>query len=606
MVTAVAAALALLIEYGFPAEQHPLPVPVLEAIELSAVVMFVIARAAELLAAPARAEHLARNWLDYALIGLGAGALAVEFELTRQPVLKAGTVYVATMQAMILARSGLQLLRFNVAFSQTKLHPARLMVLSFSAAIVVGTLLLALPAASHPSLRGDQWYYQARHLLNCLFTATSATCVTGLVVYDTGQDFTRFGQAVILILIQLGGLGIMIFGSVFGLMLGRQLSLRESLVLQDTLSYQTLGQIGRMVKFICIVTFLVEAIGAAALYPMWDAAIPAAERCFRSVFHAVSAFCNAGFALQRDNLVGYRGAWQVYGVIMPLIVLGGLGFPVLYDLYEAARRALRMQPTRRPASQSERPILPQRRGLSLHSKLVLSTSLILIVVGAAWLWFFETPTRLGSRHRILPTGRIIVRAPANSMTALDPAERVLAALFQSVTTRTAGFNTVRTDTEAMSPASHFLMCLLMFVGGSPGSTAGGVKTVTFAVLILSVMATLRRREHVEAFSRSISLDLVKKAAALITLMLLLVSLVILVLCVTEKATMSQIIFEAFSACGTVGLSTGITPQLTIPGRVVIILAMFAGRLGPLTLLIALAGRVRTARYEYPEEPVMIG
>ncbi len=607
LATALAAAVALVIEYGFPTEEHPIPRGLLEAIELSAVAMFVLARAVTLWMAPARLEHLRRDWLDYSLIGAGVAALGIEFELTHQPVFKAGTIYIATMQVMILARSGVALLRFNLAFSQTKLHPARLMVLSFTAAIVLGTALLALPAASRAALGGDQWYYQARHLLNCLFTATSATCVTGLIVYDTGQDFTLFGQVVILVLIQLGGLGIMIFGSVFGLMLGRQLSLRESLVLQDALSHETLGRIGRMVKFICIATFLVESVGALMLYPMWDQSVgSAADRWFYSIFHAVSAFCNAGFALQHDSLIRYHGVWQVYGVVMPLIVLGGLGFPVLLNLFEVGRARAQGRWQRWRGQPGRTPHYGARENLSLHGKLVLSTTGILIVVPASWLWFFETPTRLGSRHRVLPTVRIVVEAAPESMTGLSAGQRVLAALFQSVTARTAGFNTVRTDADALTPASHFLMCMLMFIGGSPGSTAGGMKTVAFAVLVLSVGAALRRRENVEAFSRSIPLRLVEQAATLTILMLSLVGFVTLVLCATEKAPMSELMFESFSACGTVGLSMGITPQLTSVGRVVIIVAMFAGRLGPLTVLIALAGRVQAARYEYPEEHVVIG
>ena len=233
---------------------------------------------------------------------------------------------------------------------------------------------------------------------------------------------------------------------------------------------------------------------------------------------------------------------------------------------------------------------------------------VLILVPAIMLWALETPTRYTSRFQVTPVGAVDTSQTKETwMAGMSPGERALAALFQSVTTRTAGFHTVRIDQDALSPASHFLMCILMFVGGSPGSAAGGVKTVTITVLLLAVVTTLRRRERVEAFSRTIGVELLRRAATLVILMWSAISAFTLILCYTERGTLLEVLFEVVSACGTVGLTSGdLTARLTEIGQAVIILAMFVGRLGPLTLLIALAGRMHSAQYEYPEEPVIIG
>ncbi|UCG32873.1 MAG: TrkH family potassium uptake protein, partial [Phycisphaerales bacterium] len=418
-----------------------------------------------------------------------------------------------------------------------------------------------------------------------------------------------FGQIVILILMQLGGLGIMIFGGIFGLLLGRNITLRETMALQDAISRDTIGQIGSLVKFIVASTFALEAIGAVFLYPMWDVSVAGPARClYLSVFHAVSAFCNAGFALQPDSLIAYRTAWQVYAVVMPLIVLGGIGFPAAHDMYTVAGNRLRYWRARRRyvRGDARRPVRPNHMGLSLHSRIVLVTSAILIVVGAALLFVAETPLPISSRHAPPAEGAVPAPPHLDSMVGMSRGHRIGAALFQSVTARTAGFNTVRTDEESMSPGSHFLLCVLMFIGGSPASTAGGVKTVAVAVLVLAVVARLRRRENVEVFARTIDDEYVARASTLIIGMFALATLVTITLALTENASLREVMFESVSACGTVGLSTGLTPRLTVPGKVVIILAMFAGRVGPLTFLIALAGKTRSPRYEYPTEAVIIG
>jgi trk system potassium uptake protein TrkH len=456
-------------------------------------------------------------------------------------------------------------------------------------------------------LRHEQGDYLLKHWLNCLFTAVSATCVTGLTVYDTGADFTRFGQTVILALIQLGGLGIMIFGSLIGILVGRQLSLRQSLVLQDALSHQTLGQLRRVVVFVLVTTSACELAGTAALYTMWPTTVgPAGTRLFYSVFHAVSAFCNAGFSLQSDSLVPYRGAWQVYGAVMPLIVLGGLGFPVLSDLYQAVRSRLVPAVARWRAGPAVAPMVrprPRVHRLSLHSKLVLTATIPMILLPALAFYTFETMERDRRDHRSDEAAGLLSPAMAD----MTVADRMATALFQSVTTRTAGFNTAAQDPESLSPASMFLTVLLMFVGGSPASTAGGVKTVSVAILVLAIHSTLRGRRAVEGFHRTIPRDAVRRAAVVVIVMFGLASLVTLLLAAAERgASLAEVLFESVSACGTVGLSTGLTPRLTVVGRIIIMLGMFAGRMGPLTLLVVLAGKGAAARYEYPHEQVVIG
>ena len=602
---AALALLSLCLEYGF--ERPPLPVALLVAVQLVAVGAYVLSQVLDVVRASNRAAAARRRWFDLMLILGCAAVLAAEFQVTGQPVLKASTIYVATLQVVLAARFGIGMVRFNLALSEGRLHPARTMLLSFLSVIMLGGLLLSLPEAMSLELRHEEGVYLHKRLLDCLFTSVSATCVTGLTVIDTGSGFSRFGQVVILVLIQAGGLGIMIFGGMFGILVGRQLSLRQSLALQDALSHQTLGQVRRMVLFVVPVTFACELVGAAVLYTMWPADLgPPGERIFHSVFHAVSAFCNAGFSLQRHSFVPYRGAWHVYAVIMPLIVVGGLGFPVLHNLYHVARSRVNRAGLK---TETDAIVLPHGRPqsrfhpLSLHTKLALSSSVVLIVLPAIALFVFESVEWRGERRR--PPEVTALMPPA--MADLGAGERAVAALFQSVTSRTAGFNTVALDPKSFSSAGAFLTVLLMFIGGSPASTAGGVKTVSMAILVLGVYSTLRGRPNVEGFHRTIPRVAVRRAAVVVIVMFGLVSLVTLLLCVTERGTsLAETLFESVSACGTVGLSTGLTPRLTVAGRVIIMLAMFAGRMGPLTVLVALAGRATSARYEYPEEQPVIG
>ena len=459
-------------------------------------------------------------------------------------------------------------------------NPTTALIASFLVLIISGAGMLMLPRASAGENLG---------FVDALFTATSATCVTGLIVKDTGTDFSFMGQVIILSLIQLGGLGIVVFGAVLALLLGQALSLRESAAMQDLLSERTLGRISNMIFFIFVGTLFFEAVGAVSLLGMWDDA-PAwtgdtGQQWFYSIFHSISAFCNAGFSLFDKSFIGYNKSWGIYTVVCPLIILGGLGFGVLYDLSNVTvgriKRFFKIRFDKEARFSSE-----VSKRMQLQTKIVLSVSASLIILGMLAILLFERYAKVS------PPGEDV---------------GVLGALFQSITARTAGFNTV--DIKAMSASSRFILILLMFVGGSPGSTAGGIKTVTSAVGIMSVVAALRKRPEVEMFRRSVRLVVVGRALTVTLLFATVLFGTTLLLSITEGSngfTMSDIIFEAGSALGTVGLTTGITGSLTTAGKLIIIATMLIGRLGPLTLLAALTFNLKPVRYGYPDEAIIVG
>jgi len=469
-----------------------------------------------------------------------------------------------------------KLCKTSVNLAASGRNPTRTLIASFLVLIVSGAGLLMLPKAS-----ADE--QESLSLVDALFTATSATCVTGLVVKDTGRDFSPAGQWIILALIQLGGLGIVVFGAVFARLLGQAFTLRESVAMQDLLSTRTVSQIVNMIAFIFVSTILIEAVGVMSLLGMWTDDVQ--NKWFCSIFHAISAFCNAGFSLFSSSFVDYNRRWQVFVVICPLIVLGGLGFSVLYDLVNiAADRIKRF--FKKSFYKQYRLSMEAPKRMRLQTKIVLSVSATLIVLGALAILLFERYAA-GAGSRI-----------ENSITN---------ALFQSITARTAGFNTV--DVAAMSSSSKFVLILLMFIGGSPGSTAGGIKTVTIAVIIMTTIAALRKRREVELFRRSVRVVVVGRAVTVTLLFVAVLFSGTLALSITENSncfTMSDIMFEAASALGTVGLTTGITSFLTTAGKLIIIAMMLIGRLGPLTLLAALTFNLKPVRYNYPQEAVIVG
>ncbi|MHC4461693.1 MAG: TrkH family potassium uptake protein [Planctomycetota bacterium] len=486
-----------------------------------------------------------------------------------------------------------KLCRTSVNLAASGRSPTRTLIASFLVLIISGAGLLMLPRASAPDTENMRF-------VDALFTATSATCVTGLIVKNTGQDFSLMGKLIILSLIQLGGLGIVVFGAVFALLLGQALSLRESVAMQDLLSARTLGRISNMIAFIFVGTILIEAVGAVSIFGMWgDRATDVQQQWFCSIFHSISAFCNAGFSLFEDSFRGYNKRAEVYVVICPLIVLGGLGFGVLYDLVNIAadkiKRFLKRRFNKRYRFSMEAP-----RRMRLQTKIVLSVSAFLIVLGMLAILLFE---RYAGPASTAMTGT----SDGTELAPVPASTGILGALFQSITARTAGFNTI--DISALSVSSKFILILLMFIGGSPGSTAGGIKTVTLAVVIMTVIAALRKRQEVEMFKRSVRIVVVGRAITVTLLFVAVLFTATLALSITENANgfnMSQIMFEAGSALGTVGLTTGITPSLTTAGKWIIIVVMLIGRLGPLTLLAALTFNLKPVRYNYPDEAIIVG
>lgn len=431
---------------------------------------------------------------------------------------------------------------------------------SFALAITAGWLLLALPEAAVgvESVGG----------LDALFTSTSAVCVTGLIVRDTPREFSLFGLVVILLLIQLGGLGIMTLAAMFGAARGQKVSMRARMIVQDTLVSQDPHAIGRTLGLIALFTFSVEAVGAALLYLRWVLAGEAPLRAaWLAAFHAISAFCNAGFSLFSSSLEDYAADPVVNLVIGGLIVIGGLGVPVMLDLVQYLRLRRR----------------GKRARLSLHTRLTLTTTGHLLIFGFLGFWLLEW---------------------THIMLRQDWGEAFWSATFQSITPRTAGFNTV--PMGALTEATKFLLVMLMFVGASPGSTGGGVKTSTLAVVALLARTMILGGSRVQAYGRAIPEQVRHRAVAIIILMGGSVLLWTFALCISEGGRFIDLLFETVSAFATVGLSTGVTPSLTPFGRLAIILAMFAGRVGPLTLALAMARRKPAEELAYPEEPVMVG
>ena len=607
---ALAAVAALVLEYGF--RDAPVPVEVLHAVEMLVVALFVLDRFIRAAMARRRREYLRNNWTDFALIALAAAAAIIGARYYPK-ILSAGALYVLITQAYLLAALILRGLSMNLHFAGSGIHPTWLLIGSFAFLCLAGSGLLMLPAATP---QDTTIYY-----VDALFTSVSATCVTGLVVRDTGQDFTVFGQAIILALIQLGGLGIMIFGTVLAILVGKSLSVRGSRALGDMMAAEAAGELGRAAIFVVLVTLALEAVGAALFYPMFArAAAPGgaplhrAEAVWYSIFHSISSFCNAGFSLYgRNMMAGVRGGaqplrdnWQIPGVMAPLIILGGLGFPVLRDCAAWAVRFARRRLARfRRGGASGRPVADKRQALTLHSRIVLVSSVVLIVGGALLLLAVEPTAGAGDRAVGRMPYRLDGARRAGDWPVMSPEKRLREALFQSISARTAGFNTI--DVAELSDAGKLTVCGLMVVGGSPASTAGGMKTVTVVLLILTVWCVLKRRKELEVHHRSISTDLLRRVVTLAVLYAVLVCVVTLLLSVAmRREGFLDVLFEACSACGTVGLSTGVTGRLNVFGKSVIVAGMFIGRLGPLTLLLALTSRIRHVDYAYPEENVVIG
>ena len=445
-----------------------------------------------------------------------------------------------------------------------KYKPTQIIAMGFVLVILTGTILLTLPISS----REGNW----TNVIDAFFTATSAVCVTGLVVKDTGTYWSIFGQTVILVLIQIGGLGFMTIGTLFALALGRKISFRERVIMQEALNQTNISGIVKVAKNILIMTFTIQAIGAILLSFRFIPLLGVSKGIGYSIFHSVSAFCNAGFDLMGavsgpfSSLSLFQNDLWVNLVIMSLVVIGGLGFMVVMDIGNKRKFSK----------------------LSLHSKIVIKLTLLLIIIGFFAIFVFEYSNQatLGNKSFF---------------------DKVLPSLFHSITPRTAGFNTL--DTGELTTSGKFFTMILMFIGGSSGSTAGGVKTTTIAIVILMIVTTIRGKEDTVVFGRTLPRAIIRKAVTIVGLALGLIITTTMILSITDpQFPFEAILFESISAFGTVGLSVGITPELSQIGRVVIAFMMFFGRVGPLTVFLALAYNKKNMqrKVKYPEERVIIG
>ncbi|AEH46275.1 TrkH family potassium uptake protein [Parageobacillus thermoglucosidasius] len=438
------------------------------------------------------------------------------------------------------------------------LDPPKVLVAGFAVIILVGTALLMLPIATNDG--------KGLPFLDALFTATSATCVTGLVVVDTGTAFTLFGQLVILALIQVGGLGFMTFATLFAFLLGKRISLKERLLLQEAMNNLTIEGIVRLVKRVLIFTVVIELIGGLLLAVRFSFDMPLLKAFYFGMFHAVSNFNNAGFDLMGNfrSLTGYVEDPVVTLVICALITLGGIGFIVMNEVYEYR----------------------QTRRFSLHTKVAVATSGILLASSILLIFLLEF-------HN------------PNTLEPLSPLGKFLATLYQAVTPRTAGSNTL--NISDLTQPTLFLIIFLMFVGASPGSTGGGIKTTTFAILLGAVWSQIRGKEDVVFFKKRIMYDTIYKSLTVTISGLFIVIFVTMLLTITEQGKdFLMILFEATSAFSTVGLSMGLTPELSPFGKVIIMCTMFAGRVGPLTIAYAVTLHRKPDPFRYPKGKIMIG
>jgi len=446
-------------------------------------------------------------------------------------------------------------------------HPARTVILSFVLVIVTGTILLMLPFTTPDGL--------GLSFVDSLFTATSAVCVTGLIVVDTATAFSIWGKLIILLLIQVGGLGIMILSFFMAFILRRSLTVEDKFLISYMTSEKDMRNLGRSIKNIINITLIIEGAGAVLLFLGFRTSLGTnLETLFISVFHSVSAFCNAGFSLFSDSLEGFKSHTLINLTVIVLIILGGLSFLVIMNLKGWLAAGVPNLFKRKSFSV---------KGLSLNTRVVLLGTGILLGLGMLLIYALE--------HRY-------------SLANLDLKTQYLAAFFQSVTTRTAGFNTI--SMSGLRNPTYLLMMIFMFIGGASGSTAGGVKINSIALFLAYVNSLLKEKREVTLFNYAVSKDLVLRALLILMFGLVSVLGAMLILSMTESAPFIQICFETVSAFGTVGLSAGITSALSIIGKYVIILLMFIGRIGPLTLLAAAAQRIRQVQIEYPTGEILVG
>ena len=462
----------------------------------------------------------------------------------------------------------------KINYSREHINPAQLFIASFIAMIIAGTFLLMLPGATYTGISA----------LDALFTSTSAVCVTGLIVVDTGTFFTPFGQTIILVLIQLGGLGIMTFASYFSYFFRGKSSYENQLVLKDMTNSEKIGEVFSVLKKIILLTFSIELIGAAFIFFSIEGGLlpNVLQKMFFSIFHSISAFCNAGFSTLENSLYEpeFKFNYSLQLIIIGLFILGGIGFPILFNLYKYFVYYVKNQflKIRHPEESVYVPWV-----INLNTRIVLVTTGVLLSSATILFYLFEKD---------------------NVLEGYSAFGKFVASFFGAATPRTAGFNTV--DMSALNFSTIMIIILLMWIGASPGSTGGGIKTSTFAVTTLNFLSLARGKDRVEVFRREISDLSVRRAFAIVSLSLVVIGTAIsLITYFDDHLTLLSIAFECFSAYSTVGLSIGITPLLSAPSKFVIIVTMFIGRVSMLTILIALLRRVKHLNYKYPKEEILM-
>lgn len=451
--------------------------------------------------------------------------------------------------------------KFNKFVGQRS--PAEMLIYGFALVILLGAILLTLPIASKSGQSGG--------FVNALFTSTSAVCVTGLVVVDTGTYWSAFGKFVIIFLIQIGGLGFMSLTTMFFVLAGKRITIKDRLLIQSSVNMDSLSGVVKFTKYIFFSALVIEAVGAMILALVFIPEYGFVKGTAFSFFHSISAFCNAGFDLfgNYSSLTKYVDNFIVNFAIAGLIILGGLGFAVTSDIIN----------------------IRKFEKMTMHAKLALTVTGLLLIIGFLLFFIFEynNPKTMGN---------------------LSFPGKLMAAFFQSVTPRTAGYNTI--DIAALTTPSLFLTMLFMFIGASPGSTGGGIKTTTFAIIMMTVVSVLYGKKDVTVFKRTILGPAIRRSISVIVIALAIVIFMIFVLLCTEpEASFETVVFEVLSAFGTVGLTTGLTPHLSIGGKIAISITMFVGRLGPLTVAYAISRSEKRARenvgnFKLPEGNIMIG
>ena len=484
------------------------------------------------------------------------------------------TAHYHLVNGLVITLFFIELSKFSLTINELKLSPSLVFIMSFVFLILVGTGLLSLPEATNRDIT----------LIDALFTSTSAVCVTGLIVLDTAKDFTFFGQVVIMILFQIGGLGIMVFTSFFGFFFKGSYTLENRLFIRDYINENNVNEIYSTLFKIISFTILVEGFCAFLIYHFIDSAqfTGRGDQLFFSLFHAISAFCNAGFSTLSNGLYeeGFREAYNMHLTISLAIILGGIGFPVVLNYYSYLKHVARGQARSLLGIEKYR---HASRVSSVNTRLVVYTTGILLLIGMVVYWISEQDATLRG---------------------LSPYGKFATTIFGAVTPRTAGFNTV--DMRQLAVPTILIYLFLMWIGASPGSTGGGLKTSTFAVAMLNTFSIASGKTRVEVFRRQITNETLKKAFAVISLSVLVIGLGVFLLMIFDpELPMIDVSFEVFSAFSTVGLTLGITPQLSTGSKLVLMAIMLIGRVGTLTMLIAIVRKIGEQRYKYPEETVYI-